>query len=71
MLGNRLQSEFNSHYRRIWVQETTLSKGRQEYRFVITLFPHNGPYHMLFSNVVNDVNFDEASKLIQNYLDNS
>jgi hypothetical protein len=69
MLGNRLQSEFNSHYRRIWVQTVTLSKRRQEYRFEVTLFPIEGPYFMLFSDIVNEVSFDEVSRIIENNLE--
>lgn len=71
MLERRLLEEFNSHYRRIWVQETTLSKRRKEYSVVITLFPLQGTYGMLFSGVLNEVTFDNLSTLIENHLDMS
>jgi len=68
MVQSRLQSHYNSQYRRIWVQYTQLSKRRSEYRIVLTLFPHGGEYFMLFSDIVSEVNFEECSNLIENHL---
>lgn len=70
-LQNRLVSQYSSQFRRIWVQYTRLSKVRSEYRFVLTLFPHEGEYFFLFSDVVNSVDFNTCSNLIENHLDNS
>ena len=68
MLERRLETEY-SQYRRIWIQETRLSKRRQEYRFVVTLFPIEGQYFMLFSDTVNEVSFEEVSRIIENNLE--
>ena len=67
----RLNSQYESHFRRIWVQYVRLSKRRGEYRICLTIFPHDGEYFFLFSDMVNNVNFDECSSLIENYLADS
>ena len=67
MLNNRLTEAF-PQYRRIWVQYCTLSKRRSEYRAVITLFPLEGTYTMLFSDIITDVNFETISTIIENNL---
>jgi predicted AAA+ superfamily ATPase len=69
-LQTRLQSHYDSQYRRIWVQYTRLSKRRSEYRIVLTLFPHDGEYFFLFSDVVNQIDFNTCSNLIENNLHN-
>ncbi len=71
MVQSRLQSHYDSQYRRIWVQYTQLSKRRSEYRICLTLFPHDGEYFFLFSDIVNVVDFANCSNLIENYLVNS
>ncbi len=66
MVQSRLQSHYDSQYRRIWVQYTQLSKRRSEYRICLTLFPHDGEYFFLFSDIVNVVDFANCSNLIEN-----
>jgi len=63
IVEDRLMDEYSDVYRTIWVQYTQISKGRSEYRVVVTLFPIEGPYTMLFSDTINSVDYDTVSKL--------
>ena len=72
-IGTRLEISLEDQFpefRRIWVQYTRVSKRRSEYSMVITLFPADGgPYNMIFSGLVSEVNFETTSNLIQEHLD--
>jgi hypothetical protein len=63
-IERRLLERFSDTYRRIWVQYSTLSKGRSEYRAVITLFPLQGQYTMLFTPTINTIEYEIFERLI-------
>lgn len=67
-IERRLLENFSDTYRRIWVQYTQLSKNRSEYRVVITLFPLQGTYTMLFSGVINTIDFETMRNIIDENL---
>ena len=71
IIESRLLERFSDTYNRIWVQYATLSKGRSEYRAVITLFPINGQYTMLFTNTIKEIEYSIFEKLIQDKLGNT
>jgi len=67
-LERRLEAYYSDRYRRIWVQYCTLSKGRSEYRAVITLFPIQGHYTMLFTPTINAVDYDTILNFMEENL---
>jgi len=67
-LERRLEEYYSDRYRRIWVQYCTLSKGRSEYRAVITLFPIKGHYTMLFTPTINAVDYETILSFMEESL---
>jgi hypothetical protein len=67
-IERRLLERFSDTYRRIWVQYSTLSKGRSEYRAIITLFPFRGQYTMLFTDTINMIEYDIFERIIEGSL---
>lgn len=57
--------ELYPQFRTIWVGYTNISKRRGEHRIMITVFPAGGQgYTMFFSDVVNSVDLNNCTKLI-------
>ncbi len=67
-LERRLEEYYSDRYRRIWVQYCTLSKGRSEYRAVITLFPIQGHYTMIFTPTINAVDYETILSFMEESL---
>ena len=67
-MERRLEEFYSDRYRRIWVQHCTLSKGRSEFRAVITLFPLQGPYTMIFTPTINAVDYDTILNFMEEHL---
>jgi len=67
-MERRLEEFYSDRYRRIWVQYCTLSKGRSEYRAVLTLFPLQGPYTMMFTPTINAVDYDTILNFMEESL---
>jgi hypothetical protein len=65
LIERRLVETFSNTYRTIWVQYCRLSKNRSEYRAIITLFTLTGTYTMLFSDIINDVDYETMRKIIE------
>ncbi len=57
----RLQSE-NPQFRRVWVQ---FSRVGSRHRIVLTLFPQNGEYRMLFGVTYEELTYDIVNEMIQ------
>lgn len=53
----------NPRYRTIWVQYSN----HRQLRVVITLFPHDGPYRMIFGDV-NDLSYESINYVLETNL---